>query len=377
MVTDLTRRKLLKMTLTSASVVSASTMSGCSMLLPLGGDQQIMQVSGKPAIIGCSRRLSGGYAAVVADTSGTPLYQFPLPARGHGIAVQKNGAWAAAFGRRPGQYMQVFNYQTGEQLPLVVAKPDRYFYGHGVFSPDGQYLYATEGERGTSRGIIGVYRITTETINARVEKVSELTGFGIGPHEVVLADVNTLAIGVGGVHTQGRTPVNLASMQPALVYLDIATGKVDEQAVLADKQLSIRHLSVTESGDVVCGQQYRGEPDHAAPLVAVHQRGKALQHLHAEEEDWLRFNHYIASIASLDGYILATSPRGNCYGVWRESDRQLIDIKPLIDASGVGVINNNWVVGSGSGKMLTVSQHGQLVTNISPVLWDNHWSVLD
>ncbi len=85
---------------------------------------------------------------------------------------------------------------------------------------------------------------------------------------------------------------------------------------MADKKLSVRHLSVTESGDVVCGQQYRGEPDHTAPLVAVHQRGKSLQHLHAEEEDWLRFNHYIASIASLDGYILATSPRGNCYGVW-------------------------------------------------------------
>lgn len=376
MVTDLTRRKLLKMALASASLTSASSMVGCATNL-VGHSQRDNVVSNKqPAIIGCSRRLSGGYAAVVADSTGMPLYQFALPARGHGIAVQPHGSLAAAFGRRPGHYMQVFDYQTGGQFPLIIAKPNRYFYGHGVFSADGQYLFATEGERGTSQGIIGVYRISTLSDKGDIEKVSEFTGFGIGPHEVVLADNDTLAIGVGGVHTKGRTPVNLESMQPALVYLDIETGELIEQAVLTNKQLSIRHLSVTESGDVVCGQQFRGEPEQAAPLVAIHQRGKALEHLQADEEEWLRFNHYIASIASLDGYLLATSPRGNCYGIWREIDKQLIDLQPLIDASGVGVINSKWVVGSGSGKMLTVSQHGQQRVSHSPVLWDNHWSVL-
>lgn len=56
------------------------------------------------------------------------------------------------FGRRPGAFFQPFDFHTGDMLPIVAAKPERHFYGHGVFSPDGQLLYATEGEKGSSRG---------------------------------------------------------------------------------------------------------------------------------------------------------------------------------------------------------------------------------
>lgn len=366
MVTNSTRRRLLKAALASGCCLSLNAVLGCQAV------SSSRTFSQQAAIVGCSRTLAGGYAVVVADQQGQPLYQVDLPARGHGVAVQKQGELAVAFARRPGHFMQLFNYRTGESAPLLSARNDRYFYGHGAFSSDGQWLYTTEGERGTSQGIIGVYRVEAN----KLTKVKEYTNFGIGPHEVVLVDDNTLAIGVGGVHTQGRTPLNLATMQPALVYLDAINGAILEQAVLPDKKLSIRHLSVTESGDVVCGQQYRGEPEHGAPLVAIHKRGQPLKSLIAADEEWLRFNHYIASISSLDGYLLATSPRGNCYGIWRESDRKLIEIQPLIDASGVGVINNQWLVGSGSGTVLSVSQGGRKLTSKSPVLWDNHWSVL-
>ncbi len=225
-----------------------------------------------------------------------------------------NGTLAAAFSRRPGQYLQVFDYLSGQEWPIRAADPDRHYYGHGVFSTDGNYLFATEGIKASSEGVIGVYEV-----KAGMPKVAEFSGFGIGPHEVVTADDNTLAIGVGGVHTKGRQSLNLDSMQPALVYLDSRTGELLEQAELKDKRLSIRHLSVTDTGEIACGQQYRGVPEQAAPLVALHRRGQPLRHLQAEDEQWLRFNHYIASIASVDGYLLATSPRGNCYGIWHEA----------------------------------------------------------
>ena len=256
------------------------------------------------------------------------------------------------------------------QLPL----PGR---GHGVFSPDGTLLYTTEGVRQTSEGIIGVYELGNLG-RGQLEKVAEFSGFGIGPHEVVLADDQTLAVGVGGVHTRGRTALNLDTMQPALVYLDRASGEVVDRAVLADKQLSIRHLSVTDTGEIACGQQYRGLPEDAVPLVALHHRGEGevLKPLLAEQEQWLRFNHYIASIASLDGYLLATSPRGNCYGIWHEASRELVELRPLVDASGVGVKAGKWLVGSGAGKVLSISPPRQIASVQSPVMWDNHWNIL-
>lgn len=366
MVTDYTRRKLLRSAMGAGALATVPTgglLTACSSTQTARSQQ--------PKIIGCSRTPSGGYGVVVAAQNGQPIYQFALPARGHGIAIEPNGSLAAAFSRRPGQYLQVFDYKNGEEWPIRAVDPKRHFYGHGVFSADGNYLFTTEGVTASSDGVIGVYEV-----KPGMPKVAEYSGFGIGPHEVVLADEKTLAIGVGGVHTQGRTPMNLDSMQPALVYLDSQTGELLEQVELEDKRLSIRHLSVTDTGEVACGQQYRGEPEQAAPLVTLHRRGQPLRHLQAEDEQWLRFNHYIASIASVDGYLLATSPRGNCYGIWHEASRELVEIKPLIDASGVGVVDGEWLVGSGSGKVLTIAPPNQSTAFQSPVMWDNHWNVL-
>ncbi|UTV29240.1 DUF1513 domain-containing protein [Photobacterium atrarenae] len=364
MVTDTTRRKLLRAALGAAALAPmTSALTACS--------STTSATRATPRIIGCSRTAKGGYAVVVAAQDGQPIYRVALPGRGHGVALQPGGTLAAAFSRRPGQYLQVMDYQSGEAWPIRVADPGRHFYGHGVFSADGQYLYVTEGISTTSEGVIGVYQVVPG-----LPKVAEYTGFGIGPHEAVLVDAQTLAIGVGGVHTQGRTPLNLETMQPALVYLDARTGALLEQVTLADKRLSIRHLSVTDTGEVACGQQYRGEPEQAAPLVALHRRGEPLRQLLANDEQWLRFNHYIASIASVDGYLLATSPRGNCYGIWHEASRELVDIRPLVDASGVGIFQGEWLVGSGSGKVLTVAPPAQVTGSQSPVMWDNHWNVL-
>jgi len=327
------------------------------------------------ALVSCSRTANGHFSAVVADSNGDPIYSIPLPERGHGVAISPNGELGVAFARRPGNYMQLFNIETGKSYAITASSPDRYFYGHGVFSSDGMTLYTTEGEKKTSQGIIGVYQLRDH----KLVKVNEFSGFGIGPHEVIRVDDTTLAIGVGGVHTDGRTPLNLESMQPALVYLSTESGEVVERVGLADHKLSIRHLSQTHDGRVLCGQQYRGEPEDGVPLVAIHQRGGALIPLKAEPEEWLRFNHYIASIAVLGTHVVATSPRGNCYGVWDLETNQLTEIVSLVDASGVvveqsGLNSPQWHISSGAGKVVNRTESGIVTSHQTNVMWDNHWN---
>lgn len=353
------RRALLK---AAVGVAPASLLlSGCSNL----------SASKKTTIVGCSRSHQGTFGVVAATEQGQSIYRVALPERGHGIAIQPKGDLAVAFARRPGRYMQAFNHTTGEEWGIRAADPNRHYYGHGVFSSDGTLLYATEGISGTSEGVIGVYRVEPS-----LPKVTEFSGFGIGPHEVILVDDTTLAVGVGGVHTNGRTALNLDSMQPALVYLSTETGEVLESVTMEDKKLSIRHLSSTSDGRVLCGQQYRGEPEYGAPLVAIHQRGGELQVLNAEPEQWLRFNHYIASISVLDDLVLATSPRGNCYGIWDLNTNTLLEINSLSDASGVGVKNHHWLVGSGTGKVLQIEPNLVASSHQTDVMWDNHWSII-
>ncbi|TFH93429.1 DUF1513 domain-containing protein [Vibrio ouci] len=357
MVTDNTRRSLLKAALFGAAY-------------PLVGCAVTAEQSTAPVLIGCSISERDRFNAVVADSVGMPLRQIALPARGHGVASNAALHHAVAFARRPGTFFQVFDYQTGESIKLRVADKNRHYYGHGVYSNDGLWLYATEGERGSSRGIIGVYDVV-----AGYEKVAEFSQFGLGPHEVIVMPDDTLAIGVGGVHTNGREPLNIATMKPSLSYLD-RNGELIEQVGLADNKLSIRHLAHDGSKTVLCGQQYRGEPDEYPALLAMHTHGGALTPLKAEPEQWARFNHYIASIAATDEWILATSPRGNCYGIWSKHTQQLVELLPLPDASGVVVQGDEFRVSSGAGSVISQMAPGNKTIARTGIQWDNHWSVI-
>lgn len=358
MVTDNTRRSLLK----------AALFGVCTPILPFGcasnGNKN------RPALIGCAVTSRNQFSAVVADKQGQAIRQLPLPARGHGVAIHPQMSQAVAFGRRPGEFMMVFDYQSGEMIALNSSGSQRHYYGHGVYSNDGLWLFATEGERGTSRGIIGVY-----DVQKGYQKTDELTGFGIGPHEVIMMPDNTLAIGVGGVHTNGREPLNIETMQPSLTYLSI-NGKVLEQVSLPDHHLSIRHLAHDGSETVLCGQQYRGQPEDTPSLIAMHTRGGEMQPLLAEPEEWARFNHYIASIAATDKWILATSPVGNCYGIWSKETRRLVELAPLPDASGVVVHGDQFQVSSGAGMVVSNQYPLSAQTSVSNVQWDNHWSAI-
>ncbi len=358
MVTNEIRRRLLK----------AALFGVAAPLLPVGCASS--QNNPPPALIGCALKGRDQYQVVVADQWGMPLRRLPLPARGHGVAIHAGVGHAAAFARRPGTFLMVFDFQSGEVVKLMSASPTRHFYGHGVYSHDGQTLFATEGERATSRGIIGVY-----DVSHGYQKVAELSGFGVGPHEVIMMKDGTLVVGVGGVHTDGRTPLNLSTMKPSLTYLS-QHGELLDQVALADHHLSIRHLAHDGDNTVLCGQQYHGEPDAYPALLAMHQRGQQMVLLKAAPEQWARFNQYIASIAATDEWILATSPRGNCYGIWSKQSGELVELLPLPDASGVVVKEHEFRVSSGAGSVILQPEPYVKRAVNSNVQWDNHWSAI-
>lgn len=358
MVTNTNRRTLLKAALFGAATPILPF--GCTSILANDAKRE-------PALIGCSIINRNEYAAVVADEHGQPLFKLPIPERGHGVATNRQGH-AAVIGRRPGTFFMVFDYHTEQVIKLQLAQQARHFYGHGVYSHDGNYLFVTEGEKGTSRGIIGVYDVRDQ-----YKKINELSGFGVGPHEIILMPDGALAIGVGGVHTNGRQPLNLNTMTPSLSYLS-QDGELLDQVTLSDHKLSIRHLAHDGSETILCGQQYRGEPDEYPALIAMHTRGSGMQELKAEPEQWARFNHYIASIAATEEWILATSPPGNCYGIWSKTSGKLVELNALPDASGVVVYDNEFRLSSGAGKVVEQLPNKSKNTRTSSVQWDNHWS---
>jgi hypothetical protein len=158
----------------------------------------------------------GIYSAALFDLERGDLRAVELPARGHDIALRPGGSECVAFARRPGR--------VGVAVPMdkrppvwFESKPDRHFFGHGVFSADGRLLYTTENDYDHGRGVIGVRDATDG-----YKQVAELDGHGVGPHDLaLLSDGRTLVIANSGILTHPdsyREELNLNTM-PAFARL--------------------------------------------------------------------------------------------------------------------------------------------------------------
>ncbi|MFO6425463.1 DUF1513 domain-containing protein [Motilimonas sp. KMU-193] len=354
------RRQFLR----TAAYLGISTSLAHPVLSPLAWAKE----QESPRLLSCAQQQQQDYL-VCADMNGQTQYQFTLPERGHGLAVNPNQDLGLVFSRRPGRYITAFDPQRGKQLWQHALPRERHCYGHGCFSADG-LLYVSEGDTASSQGVIGVYQV-----DAGLKQIALFSDFGIGPHEIIMhPDQQHLIVAVGGIATQGREMLNLASMAPRLVYLNRHTGKLVHTVTLGDHLLSIRHLAVATDGTVAMACQYQGDTD-ILPLLYRHRLTPAMAGeisqgiaVMAAEEDWLRFNDYLGSVAILDEQIITTSPRGNGVGRWHKDTGQLLGIDNLNDVCGLAVIPHQ-------GVMLTTGTgiiEFQAQRQLTPWAWDNH-----
>src|SRR3569623_866511 len=201
----------------------------------------------------------GRYGARVLTETGQLIANVDLPVRGHDVTYSPQAGRAVVFARRPGTFAVVVD-PSGQAAPQTIASVEgRHFFGHGVFSPDGKLLYASENDFENGRGVLGVYDVA-----GGYKRIGEFQTHGVGPHEVILLpDGKPFAIANGGIETHpdyGRAELILDSMDPSLSFVDSRDGKLIGQLRLASDQnmLSIRHMVVDARNRIWFGCQSRG-----------------------------------------------------------------------------------------------------------------------
>lgn len=328
-----------------------------------------------------ARKYAGRYEAVVINEQGRDRLVVPMPDRGHSFAIDAVRGRAVVFGRQPGFFAIAFDL-AGKRPPQALAvAQDRHFFGHGVFSPDGKIMVATENDYEEGRGVLGVYDATE---GGAYRRIGEFSTGGIGPHEVVLMpDGSTVCVANGGILTHpdyGKLELNPESMKPSLAYIDLHSGKVLEQVYLAPAlhRLSIRHLVIDASGAVWFGCQYTGPAQDRPPLVGRHRKG-AQPELFAGPDETLRdLKNYVGSLAlSADGALIATSsPVGGKVAFWDTVTGNCVGQADIFDGCGVApMVDKGFIVSSGQGVLvhsLPVEDHLQILASRSDLAWDNH-----
>lgn len=313
------------------------------------------------------------------DLNSQQLQQQRVPMRGHAaLALDQHSA--LLFGRRPAFESVRVNFKQGT-IESFKPNQQRHFNGHGCLSADRQWLFTTETDYANQRGIIGIRELSS------LKQIGEYLSYGLDPHDLqLLPDGKTLVIANGGLETHpdfGRRKLNLATMQPSLVYLDLSTGKKLAEYRLADRYLSIRHLTVSPQGDVAMALQYEGNLYQQQPrsLVAWQAAGSELKLLKIAPTDLAQLRGYLADLVydPQQQLLVSATPRGHCVSIWSTASESFVQAIPLAEASGVslGIEKASFLVSNSQGGLYTLrprqSDYALHSLQTFPELsWDNH-----
>ncbi|MBM6550390.1 DUF1513 domain-containing protein [Marinomonas ostreistagni] len=321
----------------------------------------------------------GAFAA-----NGKMLWSMALPKRAHAPVVHPTHSVVGAVARRPGFYMDFFNPLNGEQVKRIEPTKEHHFYGHAVFTQDGHKLITQENHYPTGQGKIVIRAWPSAEI------LAEYDSGGIGPHESVLMNQDTLVIANGGLKTHpdnDREILNLETMAPNATYLSLSDGRVLQQVNHAPElhKLSVRHLDVNQDGVVALGFQYQGELWENVPLVALsRQDSNEFTYLDMPEPVRMRFKQYCGSVCfDKSGETLAIStPRGGFVAYWDVASGAFLRVDNCRDVCGLVATANTgeFVMTSGTGKQLLSRPRDHqisMLNQLAEVKWDNHLRRID
>lgn len=343
---------------------------GAALAATVGGLLWLPQASARSCLISCVRRPDGRHAAVAVNLQGHTLWAFELPGRGHDVELSPDQQRVAVFPRRPGQQVWILDTADGRLLQTLHAPSRHQFNGHGVFSPDGQWLYVVETGYGQAvQGQVAVYDSRSG------QRLQAWDSAGLDPHQCGWCD-GVLVVANGGYiePEQGDAPKVLdPSRPPNLAWLDPSNGKLLRRDLLADPELSIRHLDVAQ-GQVFVGFQHHQGATAQAPLMGMASLQQPLRPLAEPAMGWKVFQGYIGSVAvaAEPGLVVATSPRGNAVGLWDVRDGAAQSLVPAADVCGAGSHQGQWISTTGHGQLLI---DGQAVAHCD-YAFDNHLALL-
>lgn len=316
----------------------------------------------------------GAYGAAILAEDGSVVTRVALPARGHDVVFSPAAPnRAVVFARRPGTFAVAFATDGSIEPTLFSTPPDRHFYGHGAFSPDGKLLFATENDYDDGRGVIGLYDATDG-----FRRVGEFPSHGTGPHDLlIMPDGKRLAIANGGLETHpdyGRAKLNVATMQPSLAIIDARDGALLERHALAAElsKVSLRHMARDDSGGLFVAGQFEGNPALRVPLIARWSETAGLSALPLPEAATARLNGYIGSIAvnRASGRLAVSSPKGGVALHFPIDDPSRVTVVEQREVCGLAASGDGFAATAMDGTMRLPAR----ATRTNPLRWDNHLS---
>jgi|GEM_PF-2605235 uncharacterized protein len=317
-------------------------------------------------LYGGYRDYGNNYGAACINQNAELIWKLQTPARAHEVCLQHDLSLGAVVARRPGDFIQLFDPQTGQALEQIIAPANLIFEGHGLFrtsSSGKKQLWATASLKASSES-----RLLRYDLDNLTQLPEQFAIAGLGPHQMLqpnsLQATDQIVIAIGGWRSEGRTVLNADSFESGLVFFQPETGTHTFVAV-PNPRLSARHMA-THGSDLWVAMQL-ADPAPTEDVLLYRYSGDAWHPATAPEQSWRGFNGYLGSLSIAAGEVVATSPQGHRFGRW-SLQGEPISTTDSLDISAATSIEDQWWISSGVGEVQTAS-----MTMQSKIFWDNHW----
>lgn len=270
------------------------------------------------------------YALDLLDLDDDRLRTIELHFLPHGFTTMPGRETVAALFEKRGPNACLVELTTGRVRPIT-AETGRAFYGHGVFAPDAQTLYAVEIDTASHEGLLTVRDARTWEVMRTVP-----TG-GKNPHDaVLLGDLRTLVVTNGGGDATDAT----TDAAPSVTFVDLASSRVVDRVAIGEAAFNAGHVAIARDGSLAVVSAPRdGLPETSLGGLSLRGPGSGGTAERAREPrdvtDRMTGESLSVAIHEPTRTVLATHPYGDLFTLWSLDERRLLRAFELEAPRGV------------------------------------------
>jgi uncharacterized protein len=236
---------------------------------------------------------------------------------GHGFMPNPARPHLAVVSQKQGKGCVEWDMAARKVTRVISTVPQRQFYGHGAFTPDGKILFLVEttvGD-GSYQGVISVRD------GSSYEQLGEFPSYGMAPHDAHLIDGGRTLVVTNGGGPRG------SSEMPCVTLVDVGTRQLKRKLVLPER-LNAGHVAMTAKGDMAVVSAPRNGMNKEAPDylggISLLVPGRDLRTLENEVVARMRGETLSVAIHAPSGVVAATNPAADLLSFWDYSSGKLL-----------------------------------------------------
>ena len=159
-------------------------------------------------------------------------------------------------------------------------------------------------------------------------------------------------------------------------------GKLIQQYKL-DKELhqnSIRHLDISNAGDVAIACQYNGNIQKEVPVLAIINKESEVQFLNLPKRYSKMIKNYCGGVKIHEeaNILTASFPRGGILAFWELSSGKFMGFKNNKDVCGIDIDTSLslFIASNGQGQIFSFDKNNYENIFNKNIQWDNHLKVI-